>query len=72
MKRRYRFALLLCAGLAACASPEMARTRGAGPGADVGNRGAAVRVRAGDVYFKTPCRTVKVKCSGPLPEHPAS
>jgi len=55
--------------LAACAaSPEASRTRGGGPGADPGNHGAIVQVHAGaKMYYKTPCRTPKVKCSGPLP-----
>ena len=53
----------------ACASPEAARTRGGGPGADPGNHGAVVQLHAGaKIYHKTPCRTVKVKCSGPLPD----
>ena len=60
---------LVAAGLAAsCASPEAARVRGGGPGADPGNRGSVVEVRAGaEMYYKTPCRTAKVKCSGPVP-----
>lgn len=58
----------LAAFLLACASPEATRTRGGGPGADSGNHGAVVQLHAGtNIYHKTPCRTVKVKCSGPLP-----
>lgn len=39
----------------ACASPEAARTRGAGPGADVGNRPARVEMHEGsDQFWKTP------------------
>ena len=59
---------LVAAGLAACAtSPEAARARGGGPGADPGNHGAVVQIHDGnDIYYKTPCRTDKVKCSGPL------
>jgi hypothetical protein len=42
-------------GLAACASPEATRTRGAGPGADVGNRDKFVEIHAGaDPYWETP------------------
>jgi hypothetical protein len=42
-------------GLAACASPEAARTRGGGPGADVGNRQQPVEIHAGaDPYWETP------------------
>jgi len=52
--------------LAACASPEATRARGGGPGADPGNHGSVTQVHAGaKMYYKTPCRTVKVKCSGP-------
>jgi hypothetical protein len=58
---------LVLAAAAACASPEATRTRGGGPGADPGNHGSVVRVHAGNkIYYKTPCRTVKVKCSGPV------
>jgi hypothetical protein len=59
---------LAVAGLAACAaSPEVARARGGGPGADPGNHGAVVQVHAGNkIYYKTPCKTPKVKCSGPV------
>jgi hypothetical protein len=40
---------------AACSSPETARTRGGGPGADVGNRGETVRMHEGArPYEKTP------------------
>ncbi len=41
--------------LAACTSPETTRTRGGGPGADVGNRGKVVRMHEGsDPFAKTP------------------
>ncbi len=57
---------VILAAVAACASPEASRARGGGAGADLGNHGAVVRVHAGNkIYYKTPCRTVKVKCSGP-------
>ena len=58
---------LVLAAVTACASsPEASRARGGGAGADPGNHGAVVQVHAGDkIYYKTPCRTVKVKCSGP-------
>jgi hypothetical protein len=59
---------LLAAGLAACASPEAARVRGGGPGADPGNHDRVTALHAGaKMYYRTPCRTVKVKCSGPKP-----
>ena len=58
----------LVAIVAACVSPEASRTRGGGPGADRGNHGAVVQLHAGaKMYHQTPCRTPKVKCSGPLP-----
>jgi hypothetical protein len=42
--------ILFC--LAGCASPETARTRGSGPGADVGNRKSAVRMHEGARPFE--------------------
>ena len=58
---------LVAVALAACAaSPEASRSRGGGPGADPGNHGTVVQIHAGNkIYYKTPCRTPKVKCSGP-------
>ncbi len=65
--RRWRLALLLT-GLVGCASPEAKRVRGGGPGGDPGNHDRVVDVHAGaSMYYRTPCRTVKVKCSGPMP-----
>ena len=60
--------LVLTAGAVACTpSPEAARVRGGGPGADPGNHASDVQVHAGNkIYYKTPCKTPKVKCSGPL------
>jgi len=65
-----RALILLCLFVtAACASPEATRTRGGGAGADPGNHGTIVQLHAGaNMYAKTPCRTPKVKCSGPLPD----
>ncbi len=41
--------------LAGCASPEATRTRGGGPGADVGNRAQTVQMHEGSKPFaKTP------------------
>jgi hypothetical protein len=41
--------------LAGCASPETARTRGGGSGADLGNRGKVVQMHEGSKPFeKTP------------------
>ena len=53
--------------LTACSSPEATRTRGGGPGADVGNRGSPVELHAGArPYHNTPC-VEKVECNGPPP-----
>ena len=54
-----RFALITVAALvfylAACASPETTRTRGGGPGADVGNRAKVVEMHEGSrPFWKTP------------------
>jgi hypothetical protein len=54
-----RLALITVAALvfylAACASPETKRTRGGGPGADVGNRGKDVDMHEGSrPFWKTP------------------
>ncbi|HEX4628424.1 MAG TPA: hypothetical protein VH137_06495 [Gemmatimonadales bacterium] len=66
--RRWCAAFLLV-GLVGCASPEATRVRGGGPGADLGNHDASARLHQGArMYYRTPCRTVKVKCSGPVPE----
>ena len=65
-----RAALLLIplTAAAACASPEAARTRGGGPGADVGNRTPTVEIHAGaQPYHGTPCVTEPVECTGPPP-----
>jgi hypothetical protein len=69
MTPRYRLWLTLTlAGLAGCASPEASRVRGGGPGADLGNHDAVTELHQGaKMYYRTPCRTVKVKCSGPMP-----
>ena len=41
--------------VASCASPETSRTRGGGPGADLGNRGKIVQMHEGSKPFeKTP------------------
>jgi hypothetical protein len=47
--------LIVVFALAACASPETARTRGGGPGADIGNRGPILQMHEGSKPFeKTP------------------
>src|SRR5438445_327884 len=66
-RRGWGLAVILT-GLAACASPEASRVRGGGPGADLGNHDAVTQLHQGaKMYYRTPCRTVKVKCSGPMP-----
>jgi hypothetical protein len=51
-----RRALLLVIVLAgACGSPEAERTRGGGPGADVGNHGAPVEIHGAlNMFHSTP------------------
>jgi len=69
MTMRQRWLTLTLAGLAGCASPEAARVRGGGPGGDPGNHDRVAELHAGaTMYYRTPCRTVKVKCTGPMPE----
>jgi hypothetical protein len=47
--------LLLMLSAAGCESPEVARTRGGGPGADMGNRSKIVRMHEGSKpYYETP------------------
>jgi hypothetical protein len=46
--------LVVCAALSGCASPEAVRQRGGGPGADVGNRPAQVKMHEGSrQYWET-------------------
>jgi hypothetical protein len=48
------FLAVLCA-FAACTSPVAGRSRGGGPGADIGNRTKFVRMHEGaDPFYKTP------------------
>jgi hypothetical protein len=50
-------ALIACGALSACTSPEATRSRGQGPGADVGNRAAVVKMHEGSQpFWKTPKR----------------
>jgi hypothetical protein len=52
--------------LPACSSPEASRTRGGGPGADVGNWRRPVELHAGaQPYLETPCVTEPLECTGP-------
>ncbi len=51
---------------AACSSPEVGRTRGGGPGADVKNWHQPVEIHAGaEPYYDTPCVTEPLECNGP-------
>ena len=58
MKMLWTLLLLAgCSASAGCVSPETTRTRGGGPGADVGNRTAIVKMHEGsDPFWKTPER----------------
>jgi hypothetical protein len=50
-------ALVCVLALGACTSPEAERTRGSGPGADIGNRNAPVLMHEGALpYHGTPTR----------------
>lgn len=49
--------VLLIAGVLAGCSPEASRTRGGGPGGDIGNRATEVQLHPGGpkiIYFNTP------------------
>ena len=71
--RRYSYLLLiiLCMGVCSC-SPEAQRTRGGGPGADIGNRDATVQLH-GDVppeqriFYRTPRKEVGPPGAGRMP-----
>ena len=60
-----RFALVtvpvLVFYLAACSSPETTRTRGGGPGADVGNRGQVTRLHEGAKPFENTPKLIPTK-----------
>lgn len=60
MRARRLLSLLLVTfvlAASACTSPEAARARGGDPGADVGNRGAEVKMHDGSQpYYETPLR----------------
>jgi hypothetical protein len=58
--------VVLALAAAACRSPEASRSRGGGPGADVGNRDPMVELHGGSrMYHDTPCRMPDEKCTGP-------
>ena len=55
MTLRVALVLVAAAALGGCESPEAARTRGGGPGADPGNRPADVKMHEGSQqYWETP------------------
>jgi hypothetical protein len=55
MKRTLMMLLIAFAALSACESPEATRTRGGGPGADVGNRTKVLEMHGGSLpYWHTP------------------
>jgi len=47
--------------LAACSSPEASRTRGGGPGADVGNRTRIVQMHEGSKPFEKTPRLIRTQ-----------
>ena len=56
--RRLLVALAALLALAACSSPEAGRTRGGGPGADVGNRGEQIELHGVlNPFHNTPLRS---------------
>ena len=63
MQRLQMKKVLLAGGVAlallvlGCTSPESSRSRGGGPGADTGNRGAVVEMHEGSwIFHRTPPR----------------
>ncbi len=55
MRRNLIVLLIASAVVAACESPETLRSRGGGPGADVGNRDKLVEMHEGaQPFWKTP------------------
>lgn len=56
--RSFFLALVAVLALAACGSPEARRTRGGGPGADIGNRGKQMEIHGVlNPFHKTPLRS---------------
>ncbi|HZU05077.1 MAG TPA: hypothetical protein VFB73_03820 [Chloroflexota bacterium] len=54
-QRRLLAALTVAIGLVLACSPEAERTRGGGPGADIGNRGPSVELHGqSNPYYHTP------------------
>jgi hypothetical protein len=53
--------MIITAVIAGCTSPEANRSRGGGPGADVGNRGSIVRMHEGSHPFEQTPRIIGAK-----------
>ncbi len=57
MTGRHLLLAFVLSGVVACESPEATRTRGGGPGGDVGNRDAVVELHEGSrPFYQTPLR----------------
>ncbi len=55
MRRAFAALLIASVGVGGCGSPVATRTRGGGPGADVGNRADTVKMHEGsEPFWKTP------------------
>ena len=63
---------LVLTGLTACTSPEATRTRGGGPGADVGNRTKNVRMHEGSFPFWETPRLIEAEHPSLAPAHHAA
>lgn len=64
MSARLLVGITLVAGLLGCDSPEVARTRGGGAGADVGNRGPVDLHGRSEIYYGTPIRITEAARGG--------
>jgi hypothetical protein len=61
MNRILPMLLIVSTALAGCVSPEPTRTRGGGPGADVGNRTTVVEMHEGSRPFEKTPRIIDVE-----------
>jgi hypothetical protein len=59
------FILIMSIVVSSCTSPEVSRTRGGGPGADLGNRSSIVRMHEGANPFEDTPKLIPTK-SPPL------
>ena len=55
------FLIALVLSVAGCVSPETTRTRGGGPGADIGNRGKIMRIHEGARPFENTPKIIPTK-----------